>query len=108
MGGWAWRCYSRLAYCMERLYCTVQIAPVVKISILEHLVQLISMAPLEELTEPKSASPAVIPREASQQADYAREGPAQNISKFEEYHQSWQTDELPARLKNKKKSRSFC
>ena len=48
----------------------------------------------------KPASPAVIPREASQQADYAREDPTQNISKFKERHEDCQTEEMPAGLKN--------
>ena len=50
--------------------------------------------------EPKSASPAVIPREASQQADYAREGPAQNTSKFDERHESCQTGDASKTLTN--------
>lgn len=43
----------------------------------------------------------MIPREASQQADHAREGPAQNTSKFKERHESCQTEEMPAILKGK-------
>ena len=58
--------------------------------------------------EPKSASPAVVPREASQQANYAREGPTRNISKFKERHESCQTEEMLARLKNKKKAGHFA